>query len=88
MVENRLFGSVGGVCEHFRRGLVELGVPAPVPRRQSREARNRPDPGRNLRTAFETAGLAPYVDEDLTYESSARKAERELEGPARLSGRG
>jgi hypothetical protein len=46
----------------------DLGIPAPMKRRQRLEARNRQEPSRNLRTTFEPIGLAPDVDEDLANE--------------------
>jgi hypothetical protein len=63
--ENRLFGRVGSVSDHFRRGLVKLAVPASTERRESFESRDRQDPGRNLRSAFERTGLPPHAEEDF-----------------------
>jgi hypothetical protein len=64
-MENRLFGSVRSVRNPFRRGLVKLVLFASAAGRESLEPRDRQDPGRDLRTVFEGAGLPPHAKEDL-----------------------
>jgi hypothetical protein len=65
-VEDRLFGSIGIVRDHLHRVLIELGLSPLSKRRKGLKSRNRHYPGRDLRTIFEGAGLAPHAEEDLT----------------------
>jgi hypothetical protein len=64
-LQNRLFRSIAFVRNQQGDGLIELGIIPPTPLRERLEARDRQYPCRDLRTAFEFAGLAPDVGENL-----------------------
>jgi hypothetical protein len=64
-VKNRLFGSIGVVRDHLSRSLVELGLAPSSKRRKGLKSGDRQNPGGDLRTIFERAGLAPHGEENL-----------------------
>ena len=61
-----MFWSVGIVRDHLHRLFIELRFPPPVKRRKGFEPRDGHDPGGDLRTIFEGAGLAPHGEKDLS----------------------
>jgi hypothetical protein len=65
-VKNRLFGCIGIVRDRLYRVLIELRLSPPSKRRKRSKSRDRKYPGGDLRTIFESVGLAPHAEEDLT----------------------